>query len=64
MAKVKNAYFGWQIMKTMSLRSMSYASEGMLTHNMACALLDFANNKPIQAIIRLIKGEKCVQLPE
>ena len=62
--KVKNAYFGWQIMKTMSLRSMSYASEGMLTHNMACALLDFANNKPIQAIIRLIKGEKCVQLPE
>lgn len=62
--KVKNAYFGWQIMKTMSLRSMSYASEGMLTHNMASALVDIANNKPIRAIARLIKGEKCVKLPE
>ena len=62
--KVKNAYFGWQIMKTMSLRSMSYASEGMLTHNMAWALVDIANNKPIKAIVRLIKGEKCVKLPE
>ena len=62
--KVKNAYFGWQIMTCMSLRSMSYASEGMLTHNMACALLDIANNKPIRGVIRLIKGEKCVKLPK
>ena len=62
--KVKNAYFGWQIMKTMSLRSMSYASEGMLSHNMACAIVDFVNNKPIKAIVRLIKGEKCVKLPK
>ncbi len=62
--KVKNAYFGWQIMKTMSLRSMSYASEGMLSHTMAWALVDIANNRPIKAIVRLIKGEKCVKLPE
>ena len=62
--KVKNAYFGWQIMKTMSLRSMSYASEGMLSHNMACALVDIANNRPFKAIFRLIKGEKCVKLPK
>lgn len=62
--KVKNAYFGWQIMKTMSLRSMSYASEGMLSHNMAWALVDIANNKPFRAIFRLIKGEKCVKLPK
>ena len=62
--KVKNAYFGWQIMYSMSLRSMSYASEGMLSHNMALALVDLANNKPFAAISRLIKGEKCVKLPE
>lgn len=62
--KVKNAYFGWKIMNSMSLRSMSYASEGMLSHNMACALVDFANNRPIKAIIKMIKGEKCVKLPK
>lgn len=62
--KVKNAYFGWQIMNSMSLRSMSYASEGMLSHHMALALTDIANNKPFKAIFRLIKGEKCVKLPK
>lgn len=62
--KVKNAYFGWQIMKTMSLRSMSYASEGMLSHNMAHVLLDIANNRPLHAIFRAIKGEKCIKLPK
>ena len=62
--KVKNAYFGWKIMNSMSLRSMSYASEGMLSHNMACALVDFVNNRPIRAIIKMIKGEKCVKLPK
>ncbi len=62
--KVKNAYFGWQIMYTMSLRSMSYASEGMLSHNMACAILEFVNNHPLRAIKTMIKGEKCVKLPD
>ena len=62
--KVKNAYFGREIMKTMSLRSMSYASEGMLSHNMAWALVDIANNKSFKAIGRLIKGERCVKLPK
>lgn len=62
--KVKNAYFGWKTMASMSLRSMSYASEGMLSHNMALALLDIANNHPLKAIGRIIKGEKCIQLPE
>ena len=62
--KVKNAYFGWKIMNSMSLRSMSYASEGMLSHNMAWALCDIANNRPFHAIYRLIKGEKCIKLPK
>lgn len=62
--KVKNAYFGWQIMNSMSLRSMSYASEGMLPHHMALALTDITNNKPFKAIFRLIKGERCVKLPK
>ena len=62
--KVKNAYFGWQIMKTMSLRSMSYASEGMFAHHMACALVDISNNRPLRAIFKLIKGEKCIKLPK
>lgn len=62
--KVKNAYFGWKIMNSMSLRSISYASEGMLSHNMACALLEFANNRPLKAIIKMFKGEKCVKLPK
>lgn len=62
--KIKNAYFGWQIMNSMSLRSMSYASEGMLSHNMACAIVDFVNNHPLKAIIRMIKGEKCIKLPK
>ena len=62
--KVKNAFFGWQTIKAMSLRSISYASEGLLSHKMALVLLDVANNKIGRAIIRLIKPEKCVKLPE
>lgn len=62
--KVKNAYFGWQTISVMSLRSISYASEGLLSHNMALVLLDIVNNHPLKAIIRLIKGEKCVKLPK
>lgn len=62
--KVKNAYFGWKIMDSMSLRSMSYASEGMLPHHMACALVDISNNRTGRAICKLIKGEKCVKLPK
>ncbi len=62
--KVKNAYFGWKTMFTMSLRSMSYASEGMLSHQMAMGLLDIANNHPIKGIGKLLKKEKCVELPE
>jgi beta-glucosidase len=62
--KVKNAYFGWQTIKSMSLRSISYASEGLLSHKMACVLLDVANNKPGKAFARLFKPEKCVKLPD
>ena len=62
--KVKNAYFGWQTIAAMSLRSISYASEGMLSHHMALVLLDVANNHPLKAIGRLFKPEKCVDLPE
>lgn len=62
--KVKNAYFSWQTIASMSLRSISYASEGMLSHKMALVLLDIANNHPLKAIARLCKPEKCTKLPE
>ncbi len=62
--KVKNAYFGWQTIRAMSLRSISYASEGMLSHHMATVLLDIVNNHPLRAIGKLFKPEKCIKLPE
>jgi len=62
--KVKNAYFGWQTIRAMSLRSISYASEGLLSHKMALVLLHIANNQLGRAIVRLFKPEKCVKLPE
>ena len=62
--KIKNAYFGMRTIQAMSLRSLSYASEGLLTHRMAEGLLDIANNKPFHGIWKLITPEKCVKLPE
>lgn len=62
--KVKNAYFGWQTISAMSLRSISYASEGMLSHKLALVLLDIANNRVLHALARLFKPEKCVKLPK
>ncbi|MBQ8414850.1 MAG: glycoside hydrolase family 3 C-terminal domain-containing protein [Clostridia bacterium] len=62
--KVKNAYFGWQTIRSMSLRSISYASEGLLSHHMALVLLDVVNNHPLRAIGKLFKPEKCIELPK
>ena len=62
--KIKNAYFGWQTVRAMSLRSISYASEGMLSHHMALVLLDVANNHLGSAIAKLFKPEQCLELPE
>ena len=62
--KIKNAYFTWQTVRSMSIRSISYASEGMLSHKMALVLLDIANNRLGRAILRLFKAEKCVKLPD
>ena len=62
--KVKNSYFGWQTIRAMSLRSISYASEGLLSHHMATVLLDVVNNHPLHAIGKLFKPEKCIDLPE
>lgn len=62
--KIKNTYFGMRTIQAMSLRSLSYASEGMLTHRMAEGLLDIANNKICSGLIKLITPEKCVKLPE
>lgn len=62
--KVKNAYFGMRTIQAMSLRSLSYASEGLLSHRMAEGLLDFANNKPLRGIFKLIIPEKCAKLPK
>jgi hypothetical protein len=50
--------------QAMSLRSLSYASEGLLSHRMAEGLLDVANNKPLRGIWKLISKEKTVKLPE
>ena len=62
--KIKNAYFGMRTIKAMSLRSLSYASEGLVSHRMAEGLLDIANNKPFRGIWKLITREKCVKLPK
>ena len=62
--KIKNAYFGMRTIQAMSLRSLSYASEGLLTHRMAEGLLDIANNKPLHGICKLLSPEKCVKLPK
>lgn len=62
--KIKNTYFGMRTIQAMSLRSLSYASEGMLSHRMAEGILDIANNKPLRGITKLITPEKCVKLPE
>ena len=62
--KIKNAYFGMRTIQAMSLRSLSFASEGMLSHRMAEGLLDIANNKFFQGIWKLITPEKCVKLPK
>ncbi len=62
--KIKNAYFAMKAIQTMSLRSLSYASEGMVTHRMALGLLDIVNNKPFRGIWKLITREKCVKLPK
>ena len=62
--RIKNAYFAWQTISVMSLRSISFASEGMLSYKMANVLLDVANNRIFRAIGRLFKKEKCSKLPE
>ena len=62
--KYKNAYFGMKTIQAMSLRSISFASEGLLTYRMANGLLDIANNKPFRGIWKLITKEKTVKLPK
>jgi beta-glucosidase len=62
--KVKNAYFSWRTIETMSLRSICYASEGRLSHHLANILLAVANNQPLRALGLLFKPEKNLKLPE
>ncbi len=62
--KIKNAYFGMKTIQAMSLRSLSYASEGLLSHRMAEGLLDIANNKPLKGIWKLVTPERCAKLPK
>ncbi len=62
--KVKNAYFSWKTISVMTLRSISYGSEGRLSYKMAQVLLDIANNRPLRAIARLFVPEKTVKLPK
>lgn len=62
--KIKNLYFGMKTVQSMSLRSLSYASEGALSHRMALGLLDIANNKPFRGLWKLITREKCIKLPK
>lgn len=62
--KIKNTYFAMKTVQAMSLRSISYASEGALSHRMAEGLLDIVNNKPFRGIWKLITKEKTVKLPK
>jgi hypothetical protein len=62
--KYKNAYVGMKTVQAMSLRSISFASEGLLSYRMANGLLDIANNKPLRGIWKLITKEKTVKLPK
>ena len=62
--RVKNAYFTMQMLKTLSVRSLSYASEGMLSHRMATGILDIANGKFFRGLWKIITKEKVFKLPE
>ena len=61
---IKNAYFGMRTIESMSLRSMSFASEGKFTYRMAKGLLDIANNRPLRGLWKVITPEKGVKLPK
>ena len=56
--KIKNAYFMLSLLESMTLRSMAYASEGVLSHRRALGLLDIANNHFFKGIWKLITPEK------
>lgn len=62
--RVKNAYFTVSMLKTLSIRSLSYASEGMMTHRMALGIVDIANGKVGRGLWKLITKEKCFKLPK
>jgi hypothetical protein len=62
--RVKNAYFSWKTIKTMSLRSISFASEGLLSFKMANVLLAVANDDLIKAVKLLFESEKTLSLPQ
>ena len=62
--KVKNAYFSWKTIRTMSLRSICFASEGLLSHNLANVILAIANNNIFKALKLLFKSEKTLKLPD
>ena len=61
---IKNAYFGMRTMESMSFRSMSYASEGMLSHRMALGLVDISNNRILRGLWKIITPERGVKLPK
>ena len=63
--KIKNAYFGWQTIRSMSLRSISYASEGMLSHHMALVMLDeiMKNNKEGKRTVMIVPVGPTAQYP-
>ena len=56
--KKKNAFFALRTIRTMSLRSLSYASEGLVSHRMAEGMLDIANNKPFKGLWKIITHKK------
>ncbi len=62
--KVKNAYFALRVMPYLSLRAMSFTSEGMLSYRMALGLLDIANGHLFRGIGKLITKEKCFKLKD
>ncbi len=62
--RIKNLIFGNKCVMAMSLRALSFSSEGALTYRMAMGLLDIANNKPLRGLWKIIVPEKCFKLPK
>lgn len=56
--KMKTGLFVANMVPYNNLRSMCFSSSGKLKYNVALAILDFVNGKPIKGLLKLIKKDK------